>query len=94
MDLVIPGDPYDTSDPDTYFIYGYAATSKKLYPYSYIQLSNNFQATHLMLNYIGDDNDFYNSGGQTTNSKSGFLNFSSGAQDRNDGLRHIYSFYS
>lgn len=94
MDLVIPGDPYDTTDPDTYFIYGYAATSKKLYPYSYIQLSNNYHSTHLMLNYIGDDNDFYNSGGQTTNSKSGFLNFSSGAQDRNDGLRYIYKFCS
>lgn len=91
---IIPGDYNDTTDPDTYFIYGYVATAIKLYPYSYVNLSNYGHTTRLNLTYIGDDNAVYASNGQSTTSASGFLNFTSGSQDRNDGLRYIYKFCS
>ena len=94
MNWIIPGDYYDTTDSDTYWIYGYLATSKKLYPYSYITLSNYYHTTHLMVTYVGDDADYINSGGQTYNSASGFLNLGSNTQDKNDRLRHIYKFSS
>jgi len=92
----IPGNYHDTSDPDKYFIYGICATNKKLEEdnvgsvNAYIDLSSYNTDVQLFLQYIGDDNDFYNSSGQSTNSKSGFLNFSSGSQDRIDKLRYIY----
>ena len=92
----IPGNYHDTSDPDKYFIYGICATNKKLDEdnvgsvNAYIDLSSDSTNVQLFLQYIGDDNDFYNSSGQSTNSKSGFLNFSSGSQDRIDNLRYIY----
>lgn len=93
MHFFIPGNYHDTTDPNTYWIYGVCATSHELASGSYFDLSGYNHTTKLMLNYLGDDNDFYNSSGQSTNSKSGFLNFSSGAQDRKDKLRYIYTFY-
>ena len=82
---------HDGASPGNYLVYGIVATQWRLNNDSYISLMGYNHTTKLMLNYLGDDNDFYNSSGQSTNSKSGFLNFSSGAQDRVNGLRYIYT---
>lgn len=92
MNWIIPGDAYDTTDPNTYWIYGYLATSQKLYPYSYVELSNTYHTTRLTVTYIGEDADYIISQGQTYNSASGFLNLGPTTQDKNDVLRYIYKF--
>lgn len=88
---LVPGDPYT----DTYFLYGYLASSYKLASGSYITLSNSHHTTRVSLSYIGDDGIPWLSSGQSYASNSGFLDFGSSSnkkQDYNDGLRYIYKF--
>lgn len=85
MRWIIPGEKYNTSDPDSYRIYGYVATSEKLFDYSWLEFSNNDHDTYIQLTFLKDDTNFAN--GST--SGSGFL---SGTQDKSDGLRYIYKF--
>lgn len=94
--FIIPGDPYDQTDPNTYWIYGILATNYPLNSNAYIKLRAPWDVSNncdIPLQYFGDDNSFRLSGGQTTRSDSGYLNFSSSTQqDRIDGLEYIYIF--
>lgn len=94
--FIIPGDPYDQTDPNTYWIYGILATNYPLNSNAYIALHSYYNESlncDIPVQYFGDDNSFRLSGGQTTRSDSGYLNFSSSTQqDRIDGLEYIYIF--